>query len=50
MPALMEPSPITAMQSPMPQPSEGSAPRSRAAAKPRRAEIEVEEWAAPKGS
>ena len=44
MPAVIAPSPITAMASPVSQPS------SRATAKPRAEEIEVELWAAPKGS
>ena len=44
MPALMEPSPITAT-------TRLSCPwMSRAAAKPRAAEMEVAAWAAPKGS
>ncbi len=44
MPADMEPSPITAMTLLLPP------ARSRAAAMPRPAEIDVEEWAAPNGS
>jgi len=48
MPALIEPSPITATASP--SPPGASPPRSRAVAKPSAAEIEVELWAAPKGS
>ncbi len=44
MPADIEPSPITATASPV------SPPISRAAAKPTAAEIEVEEWPAPKQS
>ena len=44
MPADIEPSPITAMTFLSPP------ARSRATAMPRPAEIEVEEWAAPKGS
>ena len=48
MPADIEPSPITAIASP--RPFSGAPPKSRAAAKPSAAEMEVEEWAAPKGS
>ena len=44
MPADIDPSPITATASP------GSPPRSAAMVKPKAALIEVEEWAAPKGS
>ena len=44
MPALIDPSPITAIASPPP------APRSRATAKPKAALMEVEECAAPNGS
>ena len=44
MPALIEPSPITAITLLSPP------LRSRATAMPRPAEIEVEEWAAPNGS
>ena len=44
MPADMDPSPITAIASP------GSPPNSAAMAKPKAAEIEVEECAAPNGS
>jgi hypothetical protein len=44
MPALIAPSPITAMTLLLPP------ARSRATAMPRPAEIEVEEWAAPNGS
>ena len=47
-PALIAPSPITAIVSPIP--CSGAPPRSRATAKPRAAEIEVEECAAPNGS
>ena len=45
MPADIAPSPITQTTSPTP-----SAPRSRATAKPRPAEIEVDECAAPNAS
>ena len=44
MPALIDPSPITATASPV------AIPMSRPTAKPSAALIEVEEWAAPKGS
>ena len=43
-PALIEPSPIIAIASPV------GSPISRAMVKPSAAEIDVEEWAAPKGS
>ena len=48
MPADIAPSPITATTSPMP--SGVRPPRSRATTWPSAALIEVEEWAAPKGS